>query len=156
MINRFKELEKREQHSLIVCMVVMCLFVLYQFLLKPFNENITKLKKDIHYQSELQQYMKTAQTKLGTETVLKHISPDNLLSETTQALKKAKLDQFTYDLQQADNDSVRLNFKQVPYLSFMKWMEQYWSLNALSLQSASIKPSPTPGTVQIAIRFSVK
>lgn len=153
MISRFKELEKREQQALIFAAVAVCFFILYQFVFHPFSDTLTRQQKEIRYQHELHDWMANAKTKLGTQTTLHHISADNLLSDTTQALKKAHLDKFNYDLQQADNDSVRLAFNQVPYLTFIKWMEAHWSRNALSLQSASMKPTKTPGMVKVSMTF---
>lgn len=156
MINRFKALEKREQQSLVIGLVAILLFMLYQFVFQPFNQRITRLQKEINYQRSLHDWMDKAKSKLNNQITLHHIRSNNLLSETTRSLKNARLDTFSYDLQQADNDSVRLAFDQVPYLSFIKWMETYWSQNALFLHSAVIKPTKIPGTVKVAMTFSSK
>lgn len=156
MTARFKALEKREQYALIIGLAFVFIFILYQFVLTPFNEKIARMEKDLRYQKTLIDFMQGAIKRYQHITPQAHLTTDALLSETARTIKQSKLKGFTYDLQQADGDKVRLVFKQVPYVLFLKWMESFWQQFSLSLSDASIKPEKTPGIVKISITFSTK
>jgi type II secretory pathway component PulM len=152
----FKELEKRDQIALSVGVLVLALFILYQFIWTPFNNALTHMQKELVYQENLLSWMENAKTQLTHRKTQTHLNTDNLLSETSAALKRSRLEAFNYDLQQADGDNVRLVFNQVPYIKFLQWMTPFWKKNALELHMLSIKPLKTPGTVKLSLIYGAK
>ncbi len=159
LINGYQQLTAKEKNALMVCTFTIIFFVLYQFIYLPFQNNLSKLHIQKHYQAELSQWFikKKPQVKATTSSnkTLK-INPAQLLSITSDSLKST-LGTQPYELGQSDSNSVQLNIKEISYQHFMSWCEPFFQKTPqLSIKELVINALNSPGMVSISLRFELK
>lgn len=155
---KFQNLEVKEQRALTIGAIAILCFILYQFVYQPFDKALTNVQKQLEYQQNLNNWLKSIEPKLqalSKQPTKQPLAFAKLLSTTSMSLKQTDLKTHPYELQQNDTNSIQLNFKRVPYTEFMHWMDEFWQKYPLSIKEITVSALNTPGMVSINIRFGL-
>lgn len=158
IISYYQNLEAKEQKYLQAAAVALVVFFIYQFIFLSYQESFENIQKQQHYNAELNLWLK----KNIPENIIKkeqankiELTNSKLLSNTDNSLKQSSLKNSHYELSQSSESSAQLSFKKIPYVDFIRWLEQFFKQRALNIKTLNIVGLKEPGMVSATLEFEI-
>lgn len=158
MKERWNNLALREKQFVIIGVIIIAVFLLYEWIWSPLQQNVMTLRGKIHEQEQVLVWMQSAdQRMLSLEKNIKaHTLPatTSLLGIVQKASVTSPLAKQITELKQVENNAVRLGFQKVNFDELISWLIQIWREQGLIISEASIKPSGVSGIVTAEVTLS--
>lgn len=151
----WQKLNYRDQLALIWggFIVLFLLFILG--VMQPIHQAVDEQKEKIREQAELLAWIKNLPPETKKLSQLKHSTPSELISIIEKQLTESKAFKlFPYQLSQPNTSDLDIQFKEVPFESFMIWLWKLSSEFSFQILLFEAKQGPREGisTAHLVIR----
>lgn len=146
----WNSLQDQERWALVLAFVSCSLFLLYICLIKPLNSLVEHRAKVLVDKRETLAWIQKVRVQTGAEVATVTAKANYLTLISTQ-LKSSSFKQFAYQLQQSANGDLELEFDEVPYTEFIKWLNALTTHYLLTINTLSIDKTSVPGLVRLKI-----
>jgi len=157
-MNAIKEylngLESRERNLVIVAVTMLALVIPYQFIWKPFSENLddtnVRVKSQRNQLAIMQQQASEIKNLRGTGTVI--VQParqflNNLINTTAKRNGLAN----TLNIKTDSENNLRVSMDNVPFDNVMNWLGQLISKSGIIVSKLTIDRQPTVGRINVSV-----
>jgi type II secretory pathway component PulM len=141
--------------------VIVLLLILYYFIWSPLSRAVTTLQSQTLSNQTTLLFMQKASQLIAqshaAETSPQNIaSPDERLVLIQQSLKNTDFSKNVSALAQSNNDSVKVQLKDVYFDDIATWLITLWKQNGIDVYEASISKTKTLGKVNATIILAGK
>jgi general secretion pathway protein M len=158
LLNKFRELNLRDQTMLVVLVVALILYLAFQMAWRPLanaNSNLTQsnsvLRDSVQnmtqlaaqYQQLQQAGVHSANGNAGTQENLAQ------LLDRTVAAQQLQMSRF----QPGSTGDVQIRFDNSPFDNVIRWLNQLESEGGVTVKDLSISPGATTGLVNVSVRL---
>jgi len=150
----FNTLDARERNLIIAMLVLLGLFIPYQFIWKPFSENLDNTKVRVQSQKKqlitMQQQASEIKSLRGTSNITTQPGRqflNNLINTTARrnglsSALKTKAD---------SSNNVRVSMDNVPFDNVMRWLDQLVTGSGVIVTKLTVDRQPTVGRVNVSV-----
>ncbi len=146
-----EQLNDRERGLLMLASAMLVVYLVYAALYSPLTNKVTQKKLMLIEQQQILQWMKAQSLQYKHLKIKQKLGNDEILSVISERIKKSNLNNFSYQLEQTNNDDIQLIFDEVPYTYFIAWLEEFVNSYSISVKQLYINNKSTPGIVDVKI-----
>lgn len=155
----WQELSLREKQSVSVGSIAIAIFIIYSWIWSPLDHKITSMRTQIEQNQKLLAWMQAADKQLANsakqiQSTSTTSTSKSLLSIAQNQIKQSSLSNQSYQLRQAESDSVQLSFKQVDFDKLITWLSDASRQQTLMISQLTVAPSDTPGIVSAELQLT--
>lgn len=160
-MNNFKEwwlnLALREKQMVALGGCTLFIIIFYFFIWSPFTNHLDNLRHDIQTSQQLLMWMQASNKKILTiENQQKKQKSrlkirGSLLGIIQKRANQSPLAKNISFIQQADNNAVQLQFKNVNFDQLMSWLIQLWQTQGIVISQMSVTPVSAQGIVEAEV-----
>jgi type II secretory pathway component PulM len=158
MKNWWQELAFREKQTISIGMLLLLIFLVYEFVFATLSSEITTLRHKISVNQSLLNWMQASNEHIEalekTHQPQSHNESMSLLSTVQNGISESNFTQNVTQLQQSENDSVQLQLQKVNFDTFVQWLTQLCQQHQLLITQMSITPLDEVGTVNTELKLS--
>lgn len=145
-------LSRQEKQSVSAGSIAVAIFIIYAWIWSPLDHKITSMRTQIEQNQKLLVWMQAADSQLEKsanqiQSASSTHASASLLTVAQHQIKQSALANQSYQLRQAESDSVQLSFKQVDFDKLITWLTDSWHQQGLIVTQLTVAPSETPGIV---------
>lgn len=139
-----------------VIVAVLCVFIygFYLLLYSPLNTGINQKSSQLIEKTETLEWMKKIRQKGTSSKAKQTVDNSQLLTLLATQLKNNNTLKFPYQLQQTGSGEIQLNFDEVPFQLFMKWLAKINEKYSMTIKQLEVDRSTTPGVTRLMIIIS--
>lgn len=139
-----------------VIVAVLCVFIygFYLLLYSPLNTGINQKSSQLIEKTETLEWMKKIRQKGTSSKAKQTVDNSQLLTLLATQLKNNNTLKFPYQLQQTGSGEIQLNFDEVPFQLFMKWLAKINEKYSMTIKQLEADRSTTPGVTRLMIIIS--
>ncbi len=145
----------KEKQTVSIGSIVVGIFLVYQFLWIPMTNSTQQLRKKVLHNQILLSWMQVSDQRIqvleNTQTI-PAITKSSLLTTIQNELKKTSFASNATQLQQGENNSVKLHLQKVDFDNLMKWLTSL-SQQKISINQMTVIASETPGMVEAELQL---
>lgn len=148
MLERWHQLNEREQKLVIAMSAAVLIFILYSLIWQPLNENIKKTQAKVERQEQLLTWVKE-KTALYKQAVLsgQHRNQGGSLSSIVN--RTANQSSIVIARMQPQGEDLQVWIDEVPFNTLLNWLGSLASDNGISIKAVDLANSDTPGVVRV-------
>lgn len=149
-------LTDRERHmlkGLSVCVALLACYLIYM----PLKNKVTHENALLLDKQKTLAWMRSAEKARHQGNQLssqQSVSAAQALSIFSQSLDGSLLHDFSYELQQLDQNTLQLSFQKVPYQLFMQWIQTVDKRYRFEVKTFSAQKTDRVGVVQLSIMLA--
>lgn len=155
MLDWWEQRSQREKLILQIGFVVVICFCLYYFVVKPWQNKITNLQKQVQQKQELLTWMRPTIDKikhLKRKYPVEQAPVEDLLASVEQSMHSFNLKPKT--LEQAKQNTVRIVFDDIGFNKFIKWLINFQEKYAIQVEQAKLSASNKEGIIKVSLTLS--
>ncbi|MFV1982464.1 MAG: type II secretion system protein GspM [Thiohalomonadales bacterium] len=155
----FTNLNPREQKLVLAAAFFVVLFLPYQFIYAPFQDNLTKMETKVTESQKNIVWMKSKSLevrKLKGSSNSSKKSKQSLLSLIETTTKKSKLNKNLRKVQPAGSSNVKVWLDEVAFDNLMQWLDILVVTHGLTIQDITIEKQSNKGIVNARINMSAE
>jgi type II secretory pathway component PulM len=150
----------REKQIIALGTVLVLIFIVYEFVFAALSDANQNLRAGIQKNQSMLAWMnatdKRIQAAANNHQAHVAVTSASLLSALQDDLNQNPISKNVTELQQADNDSVEVHFKQVGFDNMMRWLLEAGQKLQLTVTSLSITPTDSIGQVDAVLKLAAK
>ena len=150
----WSNLNERERITLSVGVIFCFIYLLYLLVFSPINHAIDSKYQILSEKKEELLWMEKVRKLQHTKKSKDLLTSSKLLTVLTEELNAIYFSQHPYSIKQTGVDEIQLNYEEVPYNGFIKWL---WSFNAkysFVIKQLNIERTNIPGVVKLSLIIS--
>jgi len=147
----WSNLNERERIILSVGVIFCFFYLLYLLVFSPLNHAIdnkyqilSEKKSDLLWMEKVRKLQLTKSTK-------DLLTSSKLLTVLTEELNAIYFSNHPYSLKQIGADEIQLNYDEVPYNVFIKWLWTFNKKYSFVIKQLNIERTNTPGVVKLSL-----
>jgi general secretion pathway protein M len=155
LLNKFRELNLRDQTMLLVLAVAVVVYLLFQIVWRPLaasNDSLaranTALRASVQHMSQLAAEFRQLQQAGAANTAASGESLAQLLDRTVAA-QGLKMSRF----QPGSTGDVQVRFDNSAFDSVARWLHQLEAEQGVTVRDLSVTPGAAPGLVNVSVRL---
>ena len=148
MMERWQQLNEREQQLISALAAVFIIFILYSAVWQPLNENLVKTKEKIERQQTLLSWVKTGTTRY-TSIKKQGGSAKGKGSLSSIANRTARINSIVIARIQPQGDDIQIWIDEAPFSQLLQWLEHLSSKEGLQVKAIDLSTSDKPGVVRV-------
>jgi general secretion pathway protein M len=153
----FTNLNPREQKIVLVAVILLLLFLPYQFIYAPFQQSLSDMTKKADIAMQNINWMKNKSLEVrklkGTGNA-SGASKQSLLTLIETTTKQNKLNKNIRKVQPAGSSNVKVWLDDLPFDNLMQWLDNLVSTHGLTIQDITIEKQSNEGIVNAKINMS--
>lgn len=158
MKERWKQLSLRDQQVLILGAIFIFFIILYEFIWSPLNHKIIALRQDLIKHEQLLVFAQESDSRLQT---IEKLLQKNTVAKTTTLLgiiqtqlKKSSSSQQVSKVEQAENNTVHIQFQKTQFDVLIQWLTDLWQQDGLIVSQITVTPAGVVGVVNADLILS--
>ncbi len=154
----FTSLNPREQQMVLVSIVVLLLFLPYQFIYTPFQDSLSNMssKTDAAVQNINWMKSKSIEVRKLSGGNSSRSSKQSLLTLVETTTKKHKLNKSIRKVQPVGSTNVKVWLDEVAFDNVMRWLDSLVVTHGLSIQDITVEKQSDTGIVNARINMSIE
>jgi type II secretory pathway component PulM len=154
MLERFRQLARREQIVLITGAVLVVWIIGWRFVWAPLDNGAAELSESVADNARLVvDLQRAAELSTGPGTTLPTAATQSLVTLTTETARSIGLDGVLTRRSPDGNDAINVSFRDAPFDIFVSWLASLEREYGLRVVIASTSPTGEPGFVDGQIRL---
>ena len=155
LLNYWRQLNEREQLLVMIGGILLALFVLYFLVYRSLLNAVETKQQTLITARSTWAWMKQVEPVLVKKETVEVLNRSHLLSVLSTQLTETSFKQYPYHLEQAAAQQIQLTFAEVPYVSFMQWLNKLSTKYAFSIQQLDMSRTDKPGMIKLLLVIEV-
>jgi len=150
----WSNLNERERITLSIGVIFCFFYLLYLLVFSPLNHAIDNKYQLLSEKKADLLWMEKVKNLQHTKSTKELLTSSKLLTVLTEELNAIYFNKHPYSLKQTGSDEIQLNYDEVPYNGFIKWL---WSFNdkySFVIKKLNIERTNTPGVVKLSLTIT--
>lgn len=150
---KWHSLEQREQYLLLAGAGFIVILLFFYVLFSPLNQAASNAKSDYAYQHSLLTWMqprvRAMQGIKTPQSTVKTLGQSELLPTIDNRLKTTTFANTVQQVTQANNNDVRVTFKNVPFDDLLTWLISQWQTSRITVSDIDVQKTNKIGMTNV-------
>lgn len=147
MMEKWQQLNEREQRVLLCLIPVVIIFILYSFIWQPLNESVAKNEAKLARQQALLTWVEENSARVKASSTSGRRASKG--SATSIVNRTAKQYQITISRIQAQGKGVQVWVDEVPFNTLLLWLERLSDQEGLNVSNIDLSVTDKSGVVRV-------
>jgi len=147
MMERWHQLNLREQRLILAMTAVISIFVVYSLIWQPLNENINKTEKKLVRQQQLYTWVSENTARYQQANISDRPNSQGSLSSIVN--RSARNKGITVTRLQPQSNDIQVWIDEVSFTQLLQWLEQLSSVDGLSVKAIDLTTTDKSGVVRV-------